>query len=51
VCVHGLFAGDALQKLEKTAVGPIICSNTVPGKFSKVDVSDALASHLRTLEE
>jgi len=51
VCVHGLFAGDALQKLEKTAVGPIICSNTVPSKFSKVDVSDALASHLRTLEE
>ena len=51
VCVHGLFAGDALQKLEKTAVGPIICSNTVPSKFSRVDVSDALASHLRTLEE
>lgn len=51
VCVHGLFAGDALQKLEKTSVGPIVCSNTVPGKFSRVDVSDALASHLRTLEE
>ena len=50
-CVHGLFVGDAFQKLEKTAVGPIICSNTVPGRFSKVDVSDALASHLRTLEE
>ena len=51
VCVHGLFVGDALQKLEKTSVGPIVCSNTVPGNFSKVDVSDALASHLRTLEE
>jgi ribose-phosphate pyrophosphokinase len=50
VCVHGLFVGDALQKLEKTSVGPIICTNTVPGKFSRVDVSDALASHLRTLE-
>ena len=51
VCVHGLFAGDALQKLEKTSVGPIICSNTVPSKYSRVDVSEALASHLRTLEE
>ena len=51
VCVHGLFVGDALQKLEKAAVGPLVCTNTVPGKFSKVDVSDALASHLRTLEE
>jgi len=51
VCVHGLFVGDALQQLEKTSIGPIVCTNTVPGKFSKVDVSEALASHLRTLEE
>ena len=51
VCVHGLLVGDALQKLEKTPVGPIVCTNTVPGRFSKVDVSEALASHLRTLEE
>jgi ribose-phosphate pyrophosphokinase len=51
VCVHGLFVGEALQKLEKMSVGPIICTNTVPGEFSKVDVSEALASHLRTLEE
>jgi ribose-phosphate pyrophosphokinase len=51
VCVHGLFVGEALQKLEKISVGPIVCTNTVPGKFSRVDVSEALASHLRTLEE
>jgi ribose-phosphate pyrophosphokinase len=51
VCVHGLFVGDALQKLEKASVGPLVCTNTVPSKFSRVDVSDALASHLRTLEE
>jgi ribose-phosphate pyrophosphokinase len=51
VCVHGLFVGDAVQKLEAAAVGPIVCTNTVPGKYSKVDVADALASHLQTLEE
>lgn len=51
VCVHGLFAGDAAQKLERASVGTIICTNTVPGKFSRVDVSEPLASHLRTLEE
>lgn len=51
VCVHGLFVGDAAQKLEDASVGPIICTNTVPGRYSKVDVADALASHLRTLEE
>jgi ribose-phosphate pyrophosphokinase len=51
VCVHGLFVGDAMQKLEKAPVGTIVCTNTVPSKYSKVDVSDALASHLRTLDE
>lgn len=51
VCVHGLFVGDAAQKLEDASVGPVICTNTVPGKHSKVDVADALTSHLRTLEE
>jgi ribose-phosphate pyrophosphokinase len=50
-CVHGLFVGEALQKLEKASVGAIVCTNTVPGKFSKVDVSEAIASHLRTIEE
>lgn len=51
VCVHGLFVADALQKLEKASVEPIVCTNTVPSRFSKVDVSEALASHLGTLEE
>jgi ribose-phosphate pyrophosphokinase len=51
VCVHGLFVGDAIQKLEGASVDPIISTNTVPGPHSKVDVADALASHLRTLEE
>ena len=51
ICVHGLFVGDAIQKLEDARVGPIVCTNTVPGKYSTVDVADALASHLRTLEE
>jgi ribose-phosphate pyrophosphokinase len=50
-CVHGLFVGEALQKLENASVGPIVCTNTVPGRFSKVDVSEAIASHLRTIEE
>jgi len=51
VCVHGLFVADALQKLEKATVEPIVCTNTVPSRFSKVDVSEALASHIGTLEE
>jgi ribose-phosphate pyrophosphokinase len=50
-CVHGLFVGDALKNLEKAGVKTVVCTNTVPGKFSKVDVSDALVSHLKTLDE
>jgi ribose-phosphate pyrophosphokinase len=51
VCVHGLFVGSAIDILEKASVKTIICTNTVPGVFSQVDVSEAIASHLRTIEE
>jgi ribose-phosphate pyrophosphokinase len=51
LCAHGLLIGDAQQKLEKSGVEKVIGTNTVPGNFSQVDVTDALASHLKTLEE
>lgn len=51
VCVHPLLVGDATAVLEKAGVGEIIGTNTVPGKFSVVDVSDVIASHLSTLDE
>jgi len=51
VCVHGLFVGDALQRLHIVGVKTIVGTNTVPGQFSKVDVSDALVAHLKTLDE
>lgn len=51
VCVHGLFVGDALQKLHRAGVMTIIGTNTVPGQFSKVDVSEALVAHMKTLDE
>lgn len=51
VCVHGLFVGDAAQKLEKAGVKTIVGTNTVPGKYSVVDVTEPIASHLSTLDE
>jgi ribose-phosphate pyrophosphokinase len=51
VCTHGVFAGDTIERLVKAGVKNIITTNTIPSEFSKVDVSEALASHLRTLEE
>jgi ribose-phosphate pyrophosphokinase len=51
VCVHGLFVGSAFDSLEKASVKTVVSTNTVPGRFSQVDVSGAIASHLKTLEE
>ena len=51
VCVHPLLVGNAIAKLESAGISEIIGTNTIPGKFSVVDVSDAIASHLGTLDE
>jgi ribose-phosphate pyrophosphokinase len=51
ICTHGLFVDDAFQKLEKARIEKIIGTNTVPSRFGLVDISDALASHLKTLDE
>jgi ribose-phosphate pyrophosphokinase len=51
VCVHGLFVGNAIDMLEKASVQTVVCTDTVPGRFNQVDVSDAIASHLRTIED
>ena len=50
-CSHGLFVGDAAEKLDRVGVKTIICTNTVPGKYNKADITDTLASHLGTVEE
>ncbi len=50
-CSHGLFVGDAAEKLDKVGVKTIICTNTVPGRYNKADITDTLASHLGTVEE
>ena len=51
ICVHPLLVGDAPEKLSRAGVKEIIGTNTVNGRFSVVDVSDTIASHLRTLDE
>ena len=50
-CSHGLFVGDALDKLDKAGVKEVVCTNTVPGKHNKVDVTSVVVSHLSTLDE
>ncbi len=51
VCVHGILVDDAASKLKRAGVDAIVSTNTVPGEFSRVDVSDAIVAHLKTLDE
>lgn len=51
ICVHGLFVGEAVRKLDKAGVKTILSTNTVPCSYSAVDVSEPIASHLRTLDD
>ena len=46
-CTHGLLVGDAVKKIKKAGVREIVCTNTVPGRASSVDVSGAIARALK----
>lgn len=48
-CVHGLFVGDAIQKLESAKVDEIISTDTVESKFSKVSVAPLIAEEVGRL--
>ncbi|KSW11547.1 ribose-phosphate pyrophosphokinase [Pyrodictium occultum] len=52
-CTHGLFAGDALQKLRKAGVSRILAGNTVkpPEGVEEVDVSRQVAAAIDRLVE
>ncbi len=42
-CTHGLFAGDAVKKLNSAGCNEIISTDTVQGKFSKVKIAPCIA--------
>ena len=46
ICVHGLFANDALNKLRKAGIN-VVSTNTIPSKVSKIDVSGVIADYLK----
>ena len=51
LCTHALLVGDAHEKLLAAGVTEVIGTNTIPSRVSRVDVSEVIASHLRTLTE
>ncbi len=45
ICVHGIFAENALQKLNKAKIN-VISTNTIPSAKSKIDVTDVIVEML-----
>ena len=48
MCAHALLIRDAAQKIKSAGVEDIICTNSVPGQYSKVDLSPEIAFALKS---
>ena len=46
-CTHGLFAGNAIKKLDSAGVTEIISTDTVYSKFSKVKIAPSISSFFK----
>jgi ribose-phosphate pyrophosphokinase len=42
-CTHGLFAGDAVKKLNSAGCNEIISTDTVMGEYSKVRIAPCIS--------
>ena len=51
VCSHPLLVDGATENLESAGVKEVVGTNTVPSRVSKVDVSEPIADHLKTVSE
>jgi ribose-phosphate pyrophosphokinase len=50
-CTHALLVNGAEERLRKAGITKIISTNTVPSKYSAVDVAEPIALHLKTINE
>lgn len=50
ICVHGIFANNALAKLRKAGI-KVVSTNTIPGKMAKIDVSGLIVKSLVTINK
>jgi ribose-phosphate pyrophosphokinase len=48
-CTHALLVGGAIDKMQNEGVDEIVATNTVPSRYSKVDVAPLVASYFQTL--
>lgn len=46
ICVHGIFADGALDKLRKAGI-KVVSTNTIPSRVAKIDVSQIISESLK----
>ncbi|MDA4111627.1 MAG: ribose-phosphate diphosphokinase, partial [Thaumarchaeota archaeon] len=49
VCAHAVLIGGAADRIMSAGVNELVATNTIPSKYSKVDVSPLIASHFEML--
>lgn len=48
MCAHALLVGDAAQRIIASGVKDIVATNSIPGRYAKVDMSTPLADAARS---
>ncbi len=48
VCTHPVFAGDAEKKIKNSGISKIIGTNSIEGKFSKIDLSELISKTIQS---
>jgi ribose-phosphate pyrophosphokinase len=48
MCAHALLIGDAAQRIKAAGVQEIIATNSIPGEYSRVDLSAAMVQALES---
>jgi ribose-phosphate pyrophosphokinase len=46
MCTHALLLDDAASKLQNAGITDIISTNSIPNKFSKVDLSELFINYI-----
>jgi ribose-phosphate pyrophosphokinase len=49
-CTHPVFVGDSEKKIRKAGVATIIGTNSIQGKFSKIDLSEIISREILNWE-
>ena len=48
-CAHPVLVGGAADKIKQAGVDELLATNTIPSKYSKVDVSPLIANYFEML--